>query len=99
MLNGGRFSGQFVGQLTNLNALKLGDVTKVVPVTASWPLLAMIAAFILLRRTGHRQKNQSGCPGCKRRHFELKFRLSLKFVCFVLSAIACANNSNGALFF
>lgn len=42
------FLGSFVGQLTNLNALKLGDVTKVVPVTASWPLLAMIAAFILL---------------------------------------------------
>ncbi len=42
------FLGSFVGQLTNLNALKLGDVTKVVPVTASWPLLAMIAAFVLL---------------------------------------------------
>lgn len=42
------FLGSFVGQLTNLNALKLGEVTKVVPVTASWPLLAMIAAFILL---------------------------------------------------
>ena len=42
------FLGSFVGQLTNLNALKLGEVTKVVPVKASWPLLAMAAAFILL---------------------------------------------------
>lgn len=42
------FLGSFVGQLTNLNALKLGEVTKVVPVTASWPLLAMLAAFIIL---------------------------------------------------
>jgi len=42
------FVGSFLGQLTNLNALKLGEVTKVVPVTASWPLLAMLAAFILL---------------------------------------------------
>ncbi len=42
------FLGSFVGQLTNLNALKLGEVSKVVPVTASWPLLAILGAFILL---------------------------------------------------
>ena len=43
------FIGSFVGQLTNLNALKLGEVSKVVPVTASWPLLAVIASFIVLQ--------------------------------------------------
>lgn len=42
------FIGSFIGQLTNLQALKLGEVSKVVPVTASWPLLAVCGAFIFL---------------------------------------------------
>lgn len=42
------FIGSFLGQLTNLMALKLGEITKVIPVTASWPVLAMIVAFIFM---------------------------------------------------
>lgn len=42
------FIGSFVGQLTNLTALRHGEVSRVTPITGSWPLIACLIAFLFL---------------------------------------------------
>ena len=42
------FIGSFIGQLTNLTALRHGEVSRVTPITGSWPLFACLIAFVFL---------------------------------------------------
>lgn len=40
------FVGSVIGQLTNYKALQLGEISRVSPVTAAWPLLAAVLAAV-----------------------------------------------------
>ncbi len=42
------FLASFVAQLVFYHALKIGEVSKVVPISASYPLIAFLLAFIFL---------------------------------------------------
>jgi transporter family protein len=42
------FVGSVVGQVTNYKALQLGEVSRVSPVTAAWPVLAALIAVVFL---------------------------------------------------
>jgi len=42
------FVGSIIGQITNYKALQLGEVSRVSPVTAAWPLLAALIAVLFL---------------------------------------------------
>ncbi|MBI4243438.1 MAG: EamA family transporter [Planctomycetes bacterium] len=38
--------GSVVGQITNFSAMKLGEVSRVTPVTGSWPMVAFIIGLV-----------------------------------------------------
>lgn len=42
------FIGSVIGQITYLTAIKHGEVSRVTPVAAAWPVIAFIMAIILL---------------------------------------------------
>ncbi|MBY0357203.1 MAG: EamA family transporter [Candidatus Obscuribacterales bacterium] len=42
------FLGSVIGQITYLTAIKHGEVSRVTPVAAAWPIIAFIMAVILL---------------------------------------------------
>lgn len=42
------FIGSVVGQITYLNAIKIGEVSKVTPVAAAWPVMTLFVALCLL---------------------------------------------------
>ena len=42
------FMGSVLGQITYLNAIKIGEVSKVTPVAAAWPVITLFVALALL---------------------------------------------------
>ena len=42
------FMASVVGQITYLNAIKIGEVSKVTPVAAAWPVMTLFVALALL---------------------------------------------------
>ncbi len=42
------FAGSILGQITYLKAMRLGEVSRVTPVAAAWPLLAVLIAVLFL---------------------------------------------------
>lgn len=49
LLMAGGFLASFVGQLTFYHALKLGEISKVVPISASYPLVTFIIGVLIFR--------------------------------------------------
>ncbi|HOD12547.1 MAG TPA: EamA family transporter [Candidatus Omnitrophota bacterium] len=45
----GGFLASFLAQMTFYNALKLGDVSKVVPISASYPLITFILGILIFK--------------------------------------------------
>lgn len=48
--------GSILGQVTNLSAYKFGEISRVSPVTASWPLIAFVLGLIAFGETLTLQK-------------------------------------------
>lgn len=48
--------GSVIGQLTNFSALKLGEVSKVSPIAASWPVIAFVVGLVFFGEAFTAQK-------------------------------------------
>jgi len=62
----GGFLASIVAQVCFYNSLKLGEISKVVPISGIYPLIAFILGGIIIRRVSYACKDNRGITDCGR---------------------------------